>query len=199
MCIFYGMLLFIFVQILLAVLNEFLLHHGDKKIGLASGNIIIKIINDFLKKENIILDDNRYVPSEKVENILNVLNELLNNNVFAGYKFKLSSTKINANRVAIIFSISRKDGKYVETNDLWIKFRVDSNNHLMCIKYDFLDNNIDIIDAVIKNDIDTVKRFIQAGANLNIKDKDGRTPLMYAIREDNEEIVKLLEEAGAKE
>jgi ankyrin repeat protein len=41
-----------------------------------------------------------------------------------------------------------------------------------------------------------IRQLINIGADVNAKDKDGWTPLMYAT---NPEIIKLLKAAGAKE
>ncbi len=51
-----------------------------------------------------------------------------------------------------------------------------------------------LVDAVIRNQIDTVKDLIKAGANVNRKDKNNFTPLMYA---NSPELVKELLKAGA--
>jgi len=46
---------------------------------------------------------------------------------------------------------------------------------------------------------DIVKLLIENGADVNVKDKDGMTALMYASEEGYTEIVSLLKNAGAKE
>lgn len=51
--------------------------------------------------------------------------------------------------------------------------------------------------AIVKGDIETVKKFIEYGANVN-ETTDGVTPLMLAARYNKVEIVKLLLEKGAK-
>jgi ankyrin repeat protein len=40
--------------------------------------------------------------------------------------------------------------------------------------------------------------LIQHGANVAVKAKDGRTPLMIAVSEGNNEMLELLRNAGAK-
>ena len=57
----------------------------------------------------------------------------------------------------------------------------------------------DIFDAVMHHDIELVKKLINNGVDLNIKDNDGYTPLMRSmfVIEDSEKIIKLLIDAGA--
>jgi ankyrin repeat protein len=54
-----------------------------------------------------------------------------------------------------------------------------------------------IIDAAGNGDITTVKRLHSTGQNINEKDYNGATPLMYAIWSDKLEVAKYLIEAGA--
>ncbi|OXA93376.1 ankyrin repeat domain-containing protein [Flavobacterium hercynium] len=52
--------------------------------------------------------------------------------------------------------------------------------------------------AVVKGDVETVKKFIEYGANVNEKSEDGMSPLMTAARYNKVEIVKLLLASGAR-
>jgi ankyrin repeat protein len=54
-----------------------------------------------------------------------------------------------------------------------------------------------LIDAAEKGDIKKVKALIKAGADVNAKDKEGGTALMYAKNEGHGDIVKILKAAGA--
>ena len=49
-----------------------------------------------------------------------------------------------------------------------------------------------------KNHTDTLEALVKAGANLNIADRQGVTPLGHAKRRGYAEMVKILEAAGAK-
>jgi len=51
--------------------------------------------------------------------------------------------------------------------------------------------------AISKGDIETVKKFIELGSDVNEKSR-GMTPLMYAARYNKVEIIKLLIANGAK-
>jgi ankyrin repeat protein len=52
--------------------------------------------------------------------------------------------------------------------------------------------------AVAKNDVATVKKFIEFGSNLEVKTAtSGMTPLMYAARYNNVELLKILIANGA--
>jgi uncharacterized protein len=57
-------------------------------------------------------------------------------------------------------------------------------------------NNTPLAVAIMKGDIDTVKKFIEYGADVNEKSND-MTPLMVAARYNRVEIIKLLLEKGA--
>ena len=45
---------------------------------------------------------------------------------------------------------------------------------------------------------DTVEALVHHGCNINVKDKDGLTPLEISIQNDNQRIFKLLMENNAK-
>ncbi|MBO0590459.1 ankyrin repeat domain-containing protein [Cellulophaga sp. E16_2] len=52
--------------------------------------------------------------------------------------------------------------------------------------------------AVAQSDLNTVKKFIQFGADVEVKTKvNGMTPLMYAARYNNVDMIKLLLDNGA--
>jgi len=59
--------------------------------------------------------------------------------------------------------------------------------------------NSELISAIYKNDFALVKSLVDKGADVNAKDKEGRTMLMYAVWKGNgqTDIVKLLIERGA--
>ena len=54
-----------------------------------------------------------------------------------------------------------------------------------------------LCNAIVKGDIETVKKFIEYGADVN-ESTNGTTPLMLAARYNKVEILKLLLEKGAK-
>ncbi len=51
--------------------------------------------------------------------------------------------------------------------------------------------------AIVKGDLETVKKLIELGSDVNEK-SDGMTPLMYAARYNRTDIIKMLVEKGAK-
>lgn len=58
--------------------------------------------------------------------------------------------------------------------------------------------NGDLIAAIDVGDLNAVELSVSAGADINKKDKDGYTPLYYAIRKGACDIVRTLLDAGAK-
>jgi len=86
----------------------------------------------------------------------------------------------------------------IKTNELEKIYLENSNkrNKSTINKLKFMKNNL--IELIIHNDIEGVKKFIAEGGDLNFQDKFGKTALMFASFHNKPEIVKLLVEAGAK-
>ena len=59
------------------------------------------------------------------------------------------------------------------------------------------ESSTDLITAVKNGDIEAVKKIIDAGTNLDIKDNSGWTSLIRSSSRNNIEVVKLLIDAGA--
>jgi uncharacterized protein len=57
-------------------------------------------------------------------------------------------------------------------------------------------NSTPLAVAIMKGDIETVKKFIEYGADINEK-SNGMTPLMFAARYNRADIARLLLEKGA--
>ena len=57
----------------------------------------------------------------------------------------------------------------------------------------------ELIYSVLIGDLVKVKELIAAGADVNAKDDDGWTALMYAAEKGYTEIIEILKAAGAKE
>lgn len=58
-------------------------------------------------------------------------------------------------------------------------------------------NTTPLCNAIVKGDLETVKKFIEYGADVN-ETSNGTTPLMFAARYNKVEIIKLLLEKGAR-
>ena len=58
---------------------------------------------------------------------------------------------------------------------------------------------MNLIDAIVKNDVAEVKRLLETGADVNAKDENGWTPLHLAARKGYTGIVKLLRKHGGIE
>lgn len=52
-------------------------------------------------------------------------------------------------------------------------------------------------DAIWQNNVETAKVLIEAGANLNLRSKDGKTPLDFARSRNSKEMVALIEQRMA--
>lgn len=54
-----------------------------------------------------------------------------------------------------------------------------------------------LFDAVARGDTNTVRAAVAAGSDLEVRDGQGRTPLLVAVTEDRVEVAEILVEAGA--
>jgi tankyrase len=61
----------------------------------------------------------------------------------------------------------------------------------------FRKNNADLIDASKDGDLEKARRSLEKGANVNVKNILGVTPLIFASSRGHEDIVSLLLEKGA--
>jgi hypothetical protein len=55
-----------------------------------------------------------------------------------------------------------------------------------------------LFNAVVSGNAERVRYFIKAGSDTQIKDSNGQTALDRALKDNNQNIVKILKEAGAK-
>lgn len=55
-----------------------------------------------------------------------------------------------------------------------------------------------LVWAIINNQSEVVKILIDAGANVNVRTREGDTPLLWAVYQNREDIVKTLLESGAQ-
>eukprot|EP00833_Pecoramyces_ruminatium_P018011 jgi/Orpsp1_1/1192043/evm.model.d7180000090145.2 len=70
-----------------------------------------------------------------------------------------------------------------------IKNLIENNSNINII----INNNIKLIDSIImKNNLELLKYLITIGLDINYKDKNGHTPLIYAIKAQNEPIIDYL-------
>ena len=65
-------------------------------------------------------------------------------------------------------------------------------------KIEVSDADKPLFDAIVNKETSSVKSLIAKGVNVNAKDKNEKTALMYAAETDNAEMVKSLIEAGAE-
>jgi len=54
-----------------------------------------------------------------------------------------------------------------------------------------------LLEATISGDVKSVKKLLKEGADPNVRDEEGRTPLHHAVKDNRLDIVKLLVESGA--
>ena len=57
--------------------------------------------------------------------------------------------------------------------------------------------NRDLLDAIAGGGLQDVQRAVEAGADVNARDRHGQTALMHAVRRADSEIVQYLVEHGA--
>jgi ankyrin repeat protein len=55
-----------------------------------------------------------------------------------------------------------------------------------------------LMGAAVSGKVETVKALLEAGANVLVKDRDGRTAIDHAEKGGNEEIIKVLREAEVR-
>jgi ankyrin repeat protein len=68
---------------------------------------------------------------------------------------------------------------------------------IVVILFNYINNQANLIEAV-KNENETkVKKMINSGADVNVKNQENEFPLLIAVQNDNKKITKLLIEAGA--
>ena len=77
-------------------------------------------------------------------------------------------------------------------NEKVLKCLMDCGAH-SCV----VDNNVEITDAIVKkSSFHLIKILIPEYIDVNMKDEDGYTPLLHAIKEDNKEIIQYLLECN---
>lgn len=86
---------------------------------------------------------------------------------------------------------------HLETVKLLLKTKINVN-HINRLGWTALLEAIILSDGG-KTHQEIIKELIKGGADVNLSDKDGVTPLQHAERKKYLEIVKLLKEAGAKQ
>jgi len=59
------------------------------------------------------------------------------------------------------------------------------------------DDRNDVFWAAVAGDVEIARRYIAHGGQVDVRDKRGRTPLMYAAERGNSALVTLFLEAGA--
>uniref|UniRef100_A0A7V6CNA6 Ankyrin repeat domain-containing protein n=1 Tax=candidate division WOR-3 bacterium TaxID=2052148 RepID=A0A7V6CNA6_UNCW3 len=57
----------------------------------------------------------------------------------------------------------------------------------------------ELLNACKDGDLEKVKQLLESRADVNARNKDGKTALRIALEEGHKEIVKLLKSYGAKE
>ena len=141
-----------------------------------SGYNIENIINDF--NSNNIFND-------KVNTNLN--NSLFNNNTNSIYNYNnFDGIKaINVNTFADDLIYEYSDEKSIEDDDYVEPDASDDYSHIY-------DANKPIFDAIYNNNIGDMIKAISKGANINSRNEEGFTPLLYAINYDKLEAIKAL-------
>jgi uncharacterized protein len=79
----------------------------------------------------------------------------------------------------------------IETRDMQKFYKLLGNDKVMANAKNKIGDSV-LILAIKDNNIEAAKRLVEVGADVNIRDSEGITPLMYACMIGNSELVKQL-------
>jgi ankyrin repeat protein len=187
-------------------IKKITIDNQEEKIEILCENNSIKKNNSYIIKTQIHINYNNSTKISKI-NIFNLdfdinyqnsdtFTKLFNNSDFhTFYCFK--NRNIICPQVGTYLSYIEIIKDEITTECYLVNFKL--NNILKLNKFD-LNNQLNLINSIDKNNIDKCKLLIDKGIKLNVQIENhfhGYTPLMIAISNNNIEICKLLIEKGA--
>ena len=150
-------------------------------------DLIVETEEDQNKANNQLKSGQNEKQEEAENTVQGVVNENYSRWLLLGWFLFFSFTSVAITLLILLWPEYQSDNK----SFLFVKSEV-AQSYLMQTTPES-----SFIQAVKKENLAEVERFIDEGVDLELKDLNGYTPLMHAVKQQNTELVKLLAEYGA--
>ena len=150
-------------------------------------DLIVETEEDQNKSNNQLKSGQNEKQEEAENTVRGVVNENYSRWLLLGWFLFFSFTSVAITLLILLWPECQSDNK----SFLFVKSEV-AQSYLMQTTPES-----SFIQAVKKENLAEVERFIDEGVDLELKDLNGYTPLMHAVKQQNTELVKLLAEYGA--
>ena len=150
-------------------------------------DLIVETEEDQNKSNNQLKSGQNEKQEEAENTVRGVVNENYSRWLLLGWFLFFSFTSVAITLLILLWPECQSDNK----SFLFVKSEV-AQSYLMQTTPES-----SFIQAVKKENLAEVERFIDEGVDLELKDINGYTPLMHAVKQQNTELVKLLAEYGA--
>ena len=150
-------------------------------------DLIVETEEDQNKSNNQLKSGQNEKQEEAENTVQGVVNENYSRWLLLGWFLFFSFTSVAITLLILLWPECQSDNK----SFLFVKSEV-AQSYLMQTTPES-----SFIQAVKKENLAEVERFIDEGVDLELKDLNGYTPLMHAVKQQNTELVKLLAEYGA--
>ncbi|MBT4016047.1 MAG: hypothetical protein HOF14_09025 [Deltaproteobacteria bacterium] len=150
-------------------------------------DLIVETEEDQNKSNNQLKSGQNEKQEEAENTVQGVVNENYSRWLLLGWFLFFSFTSVAITLLILLWPEYQSDNK----SFLFVKSEV-AQSYLMQTTPES-----SFIQAVKKENLAEVERFIDEGVDFELKDLNGYTPLMHAVKQQNTELVKLLAEYGA--